>query len=50
MRTNHQIYDPLKEDKDYFYKNFQWNKYLIFWNSMIDVSVDELEHFNELGL
>lgn len=48
MRTNHQMYDPLKADKASFFKNFRWNKYLIYWSPTVDVSVDDFERFDKL--
>lgn len=46
-KTRHHEFDILKEDKDYFYNNFNYNIWMIYWDDSTDLSIDELEYYSK---
>lgn len=46
-KTKHHEFDDIKKDKDYFYKNFKFDQWMIYWDDCADLSIDELEYYSK---
>lgn len=43
LLKNHE-FDKIRENKDFFYNNFSWDKWNVWWSPYEDVSIDELDY------
>lgn len=37
-------YDEIRQNKEHFYSDFNWDKWNVWWGPVEDISIDEIEY------